>query len=422
MSGAPPAGTRRLRWQFRLPTLLLLMVVAATVSDALLRSPPTETPFGPNLVIRGNLHPAEAGSSVLLEHGPWQVWTRDGRRLVRGQYDRGEPVGRWQYFTNTGRVRLEGMSDDGRLAGTWTLWDDAGHVVGEATFSAEASEPSAPSNRPANGTMQPNAAPVAGAALQSDDATQRSLPLAKPWSNLSWVEQCTAIRRCETAGAVGVPSLLDALQQSPLELRRQAVHALRRVGEPAAAAVSVLSKIAADQDDPLRADAVRALIEIDAARAGHWLAEWCGWVAQTTSEQRQMARLTILRPQGWSDTTVAQLTAAPLAARQFVLQTLLGALKSHVQPASAAGQAWAPPAVPAELAAELDQPLLKYSHYAYNPTEPSDWTQSVERVVALLAAFRHDSDPALRTAATQAVELYRNGDLQSVFDLPGGVF
>ena len=72
-----------------------------------------------------------------VQHGPANAWYDNGLPKMKGQYDRGQRVGRFTWWHSNGNKQLEGVYDDGRKSGRWTWWHDNGMKAIEGHYESD---------------------------------------------------------------------------------------------------------------------------------------------------------------------------------------------------------------------------------------------------------------------------------------------
>lgn len=71
-----------------------------------------------------------------LRHGTWQVYSRDGQRLMQRRYQHDKKHGPARGWHENGQLHAEGHYEDGLRQGLWRFWNDAGLPLTELVYRA----------------------------------------------------------------------------------------------------------------------------------------------------------------------------------------------------------------------------------------------------------------------------------------------
>ena len=131
------------RWfQFRLRSLMLLMVVAAIILAVNRPDPPGGRPLPDGWTIyeqtkelpTTGANRTTSGGGVQQRSGRFVVVDTKRRKRVVGAFADGEATGRWRIFQPNGRKALEGTAQEGVPVGKWSAWHPNGRLAAEVTF------------------------------------------------------------------------------------------------------------------------------------------------------------------------------------------------------------------------------------------------------------------------------------------------
>lgn len=128
----------RARLRFSLRTLLIVTLAAALAVKWWMTPGPTiyALPDGATLSysLLRSTDPATKAALEPRRHGRYELRGKDGRLLVRGNYENGLPSGSWRVFHRNRRKAIQGTTVSGERSGQWTAWSEAGDLISRANF------------------------------------------------------------------------------------------------------------------------------------------------------------------------------------------------------------------------------------------------------------------------------------------------
>lgn len=248
--------------RFRLQSLLLITMVAATVSDVFLRpKTPVRTMAGALMIVTRQYEvksPNNAEPSTWLEQGAWRVRTRSGKLLAVGSHDQGQAMGTWRFFDENGEMRAEGECQQGQPVGRWANFNSDGSIAREAMLQAVAT--TKPADMLDVRQSPPTLERQGRSSVSIADATKRL-------SSSRYRDRCLALHQLVSHGEVALPAMMEVVQQVDHPARRQVIHWLMQVGPEAGSLAPELRTIASSDRDPLRNEIRVALLAIDPQRS-----------------------------------------------------------------------------------------------------------------------------------------------------------
>jgi hypothetical protein len=119
--------------QFRLRTLLLLIVAAGVGMFFYTRPEVLEEQATAGFRIVRQVDRDEDNNPI--NHGSWELFDPDGRRVCQGQYRAGRASRRWTYWHANGRPWQQGEYRTGQRHGLWSEWYETGQPRLELTYA-----------------------------------------------------------------------------------------------------------------------------------------------------------------------------------------------------------------------------------------------------------------------------------------------
>lgn len=252
--------------RFRLQSLLLTTMVAATVCDVYLRpKTPVRTMAGALMIETRQYEvksPHNAEPSTWLEQGAWRIRTRSGKLLALGSHDQGQAMGTWRYFDESGETRAKGECQQGQPVGRWVSFNSDGSIACEATLPLE--ETTKPADILDFRQTPPTLERQRPSSVSIADAMNRL-------ASSRYHDRCLALHQLVSHGEAALPAMMEVVQQVDHPARRQVIHWLKQVGPEARSLAPALRKIARSDRDPFRNEVRIALLAIDPERENDYL-------------------------------------------------------------------------------------------------------------------------------------------------------
>lgn len=248
--------------RFRISTMLLIVLVMATVSDLYLRPKSPEFPFGTSMVYESRMIRSTMSGNLLCHHGPWHLRTRSGRPLIDGFHDVNFATGTWRFYDEQGKVMAEGPVQGDQFVGRWTEFTNDGSRV-EIDF---------PPVRTA-GTMTPpstsESQPVKAASAADRLRWQKLLASDR------FQDRSIALNEMAVCGSSALPELLEVVEDFSHPSRTPALHLIKRFGKSDPMAIERLSRTIETAQSLSNSEAIRAIlltqVVIDEPRRSEWL-------------------------------------------------------------------------------------------------------------------------------------------------------
>ncbi len=265
--------------RFRLSSLLLAMLVVATICDVFLRPQLTNRTFG-EWSIESNLvlPPKPSGAAVpteTVEHGRWSLLDRAGRRVIDGYREYGTPTGHWRFYDAQGSVTSEGQVQGYQFVGPWTGTSDNGVTKYEVDFgpATALSLPikSRPTKRPPTSDAVKRTAKMASA----DELERWQKQLASD----RFMDRNAAMQEMAEYGPSVLPVLLAMVEDVEHRARAPALHLIKCLGEEAQPAAERLRRCLEQAEGADAIPLLATLVVIDAPKRPEHVHRLLEWVA-----------------------------------------------------------------------------------------------------------------------------------------------
>ncbi len=379
----------RIGWpRFRLQSLLLTTLVAATVSDVFLRPKTPVRTMAFALKIESLQtevkSPNGAEPSKWLDQGTWRVLTRSGRLLAVGAHNQGEAIGTWRYFDESGEMRAEGECQKGQPVGRWVNFTDEGAIAREAMLQAVAAAKPADSDEP---RPTPPVFDKRRPSMSIADATKRL-------SSARYQDRCLALHQLVSHGDAALPALMDVVEQLDHPARRQVIHWLSQAGPEASSLVPRLRKLASSNGDPLQCEIRTALLWIDPQRANEYLKSLLEDVAiHKASTAMQLHRALDREPERYASRLAVFVKDERPEVRRLVAGLLLKRFE-QISSATMSAFPWYSDFFGLGLTPNYD-----------DESTPGSWHNPArcDKIIEQLTILQNDSDPDIRAVADKVI-------------------